>query len=361
MVSINREDQLKQQSHWKSSDVGWTDSDPYLFFEYAVDKDAEQYVVDFPKRLRPFDLVRTGALATQEALPGPRLRYSNLPIFPVEMSLDLPTTNFVVSEFRNFAIALATNTIASSSFVHPVLLRARPMHPTVASVFALCKEAIAPSPSRRHRSMILQALHYCVGQLVLQYAVEKMATESLLLATQALVLAIVTLYLGLVEVDEDTMRHPHWIKRQQWYLNVLSTWTHRLWDLAPWEMPAHKDETTKWLTGESIRRTLIISLMVPDLIANLENGNFVFSGAVSALPFDERLSLWDDVQSEGVFAGGCNREEWSLKRTRLRSYRELTEHYEAGRLPKVVEHAPFARLLLVCCMGYNDVVGRSET
>lgn len=280
----------------------------------------------------------------------------NLPVFPKMMTIDPPSTRYIITTLKSYPASLAANTASPVSITHPLLLRRVPPQTTVAEVFLLCSEASFPTIAASRRAEIIATLRDRVEELVWQVIPEKLSTEPLLLATQALILAAITLYLNpedLAKLDES---HHVWPEAQKRHFNALYHCNRRLWDMAPWNLPDHVDETTKWLMGESIRRTLIISLVLPDVLLNMSDGCFVYTGFVAIMPFDERMAIWDKIDGIGGASSLSVAEERRvLARPRLLSYRELVVQYLTGTVSKELVDAPFVKFLLICCLGCGAV------
>lgn len=294
----------------------------------------------------------------------------DLPVFPRYMSIDLPSTDYIVRTLRSYPANLAESTASPVSITHPILLRRVPPQTTVAQIFVLCREAALPTTSPSLTTQILAILRSRVAELVSQLSPKKLTTEPLLLATQALILAAITLYLDPESLSALGKSQHAWPEAQKTHFNALHHCNRSLWDRAPWDMPDYVDESTKWLMGESIRRTLIVSLILPDVLLNLNNGAFVYTGFVSILPFDSQLTLWekvDDVSSSSAEMTderghqGTHQQQQqqqassSLGPPRLLSYRELVMQYATGTMSDELAASPFIKFLLSCCLGCRAV------
>lgn len=258
---------------------------------------------------------------------------------PKTLTLDPATIRFTIAGLREFPRTVTS--LGRSSFVHSSLVHKLKAHDLTDIIFSLCG-AYANSTTDSERLAIRKELTVHLDDLCGRIG-RRDPLETLLLASQAMVLSCITLYLG-------TAAHPTLFDlklayQRQRHLNHLSDWVHRLWELAPWRLPDYLDHHSAWLFQESVRRTLIVSTILRDIYSILDTGSFIFTGFVSALPFDSQTEVWD------AHAGSLA----VVPKPRLMSYRQLVDAFESGRLTGQGPE-PWIRLLLVVCRGYDRTV-----
>jgi hypothetical protein len=75
---------------------------------------------------------------------------------------------------------------------------------------------------------------------------------------------------------------------------MLENVARRLWEQAPIQLPSTLTRRQAWLLAESVRRTIIVSLMLRSAYSLNTRNYSVRTPFVDALPFDVCTSLWDE-------------------------------------------------------------------
>lgn len=116
----------------------------------------------------------------------------------------------------------------------------------------------------------------------------------------------------------------------------------RLWEQAPVQLPPTLSRRHAWLMAESVRRTIIVSLMLKSAYSLNKRNYSVRTPFVDALPFDVRTNLWDD-DSDATWAVEAPESPDSM--ISLHGY---SDALESGRFRNV---PPFGALILAACKG----------
>ncbi|KAL4871540.1 hypothetical protein BDV12DRAFT_23671 [Aspergillus spectabilis] len=76
------------------------------------------------------------------------------------------------------------------------------------------------------------------------------------------------------------------------YITLLSEWTQTLLASAQTKMPRDQSPWQRWLFGESVRRTIIMSYVLAMSLCSFNYGYCAYWLFLESLPFDERAGLW---------------------------------------------------------------------
>jgi hypothetical protein len=123
----------------------------------------------------------------------------------------------------------------------------------------------------------------------------------------------------------------------------------RLWEQAPIQLPSTLTRRHAWLLAESVRRTIIVSLMLRSAYSLNTRNYSVRTPFVDALPFDVRTALWDDSPDH----------VWDeLDSQSCHSMISLHEYSDAMERGSVHDIGNFGALILAACKG-KEVSGIS--
>ncbi|KAF7586015.1 hypothetical protein BBP40_009721 [Aspergillus hancockii] len=186
--------------------------------------------------------------------------------------------------------------------------------------------------------MVFRILEIKAASLVAQNH-QTSTLQTLLAAVQALMLFhIIQLFDGHIRqrsVAEQNM-------------DTLRAWTLQLQVRAGELGPALTWE--EWIFAESVRRTVIFSMMIDGLYLSLKTGHCPNVKTLSILPFTAGATLWDSSTSAS----------WFVELDQLRSdtvlYGEFVRAWQDGQVPGQLDG--FQKLLLIPCMGerYREVL-----
>jgi hypothetical protein len=116
----------------------------------------------------------------------------------------------------------------------------------------------------------------------------------------------------------------------------------RLWEQAPVQLPPTFSRRHAWLLAESVRRTIIVSLMLRSAYSLKTRNYSARTPFVDALPFDVRTELWDE-DSENTWAN-----DYADSLDSMVSLHEYSDALERGQVYNV---PPFGALILAACKG----------
>lgn len=122
-------------------------------------------------------------------------------------------------------------------------------------------------------------------------------------------------------------------------LDAIAT---RLWQQAPVQLPSTLSRRRAWLLAESVRRTIIVSLMLRSAYSLKTRNYSTRNPFVDALPFDVRTKLWDDDCDTSLL------DSESGSPSSMVSLHEYSDALESGRIHDV---DPFGALILAACKG----------
>ena len=115
-----------------------------------------------------------------------------------------------------------------------------------------------------------------------------------------------------------------------------------LWEQAPIQLPSTFTRRHAWLLAESVRRTIIVALMLRSAYSLKTREYSVRTPFVDALPFDVRTTLWDDSSSPA----------WDeLDSASTASMISLHEYSGAMENGSVRDIGNFGALILAACKG----------
>lgn len=224
-------------------------------------------------------------------------------------------------------------------FIHPRLYETY-LPDAIQDAFTMCAAYLTKSTETE--DMISRILEAKTAHLV-QQSFEFRSLEELLAAVQALVL------FHIIQIFDGNIRQRS-IAEQNLY--TLKSWTIQLrvraGDLGPgptWQ---------EWIFAESVRRTVIFSMLIDGLYSVLKFGYCTNVPALSMLPFTSGGALWHATTSTA----------WLTESNRGKSntllYGDFSQAWENGMVSYELDS--FQRLLLIPCMGekYREVLELEE-
>ncbi len=161
-------------------------------------------------------------------------------------------------------------------------------------------------------------IDYVRFRQLVQIDVKSLPLEEALTALQAL---LVYLAKFLFSSDQEEQRD------SENNMNILSEWTQILLASAKTRMPRNPSPWQKWLFGESVRRTIIMSYGLSLALFSFKYGycsNWLF---VESLPFDKRPGLWMAESPQAWIAAGRARTGEEIGEE-LSSFHEFAEHID---------------------------------
>jgi len=237
------------------------------------------------------------------------------------------TIRFLVNGIRDLPRSYAQS--QKTLFIHPEMHGIETPMP-LRDVHWLCKLHVQAEQAKR-----AQDLSPLLRRKLTEYARRlsgALGIEDLLGYSQALVL----IHCALALSEDD--RNEYCDKTS----TMLEWIAERLWQQAPTQLPSSLSPKRAWLLAESVRRTIITSLMLRSAYSLHKRNYSVRTPFVDALPFDTRLTLWDN--------GSEN--EWndldSASNNSMISLHEYSNALEHGRVHDVT---PFSALILAACKG----------
>jgi hypothetical protein len=225
--------------------------------------------------------------------------------------------------------------VQETPFIHPRLYETR-LPDAIQDAFTVCAAYSTKSPETE--DMISRILESKTAHLVQQHF-ESSSLEELLTAVQALML------MHIIQIFDGNIRQRS-IAEQNFY--TLQFWTIQLRARASGLGPALTWQ--EWIFGESVRRTVILSLLVNGLYSVLKFGYCTNVPALSLLPFTPGATLWHVTTSTA----------WSTEsqcgKSNTLLYGDFSKAWESGQIPDKLDS--FQKLLLTPCMGekYREVL-----
>lgn len=266
-------------------------------------------------------------IARARNFPDPRI-YPSLSLEIVK-GYDPNVIRFLEEGMRNFPVVFARS--MKTMFIHPELFELGTPS-AIQEVHALCKLHVMATAQRTPGSL-LPILRRKSAEL--QRQVNHTANfQDLLGCIQALLLIQCILILN----EDDTEPFPY----SETVSTMLVDLAERLWQQAPIQLPNTLSPKRAWLFAESVRRTIIVGFMLRSVYSLRKRNYSVRNPFIDSLPFDVRVSLWDEDSAE-VWSGVAS-ESWNSIMS-LHQYSALMENGQIHGIP------PFGALILAACKG----------
>lgn len=287
----------------------------------CVDKGRECEYINAPMSVSTVARPVTRQRATQILSPV----QPQAPI-PLEIAKEYDQTaiQFLVDGLRAFPTTFATSN--KTLFIHPDLWKSG-VPSQIIDAHALCR-LHSRTLQRNHVEWKL-LLRRKLGQFHHDF-IHASSFEELLGSSQALLLTCCILAL-----DDEQRQH------SEAFSTMLYDIAGRLWQQAPIQLPPTLSQRHAWLLAESVRRTIIVSLMLRSAYSLKMRKYSVRTPFVDSLPFDIRMDLWDDT-SQSTWADDHE------SPTPMISLHEYSDALESGRFHDV---ELFGQLILAACKG----------
>ncbi|KAH6665528.1 hypothetical protein B0J14DRAFT_233399 [Halenospora varia] len=161
---------------------------------------------------------------------------------------------------------------------------------------------------------------YEIFNRLIQIDVKTVPVEEALTALQALLLYLATFLFSPSQIEQANAEK---------FLDVLSEWTQTLLESAQTRMPRNKSPWQQWLFGESVRRTIIMSYVLPLALDSFKYGYCSYWLFVESLPFDKRAGLWMAESPQAWIAAAQARTGEEVGE-RLTSVHEFAESHDGS-------------------------------
>ncbi|KAJ5892106.1 uncharacterized protein N7473_008334 [Penicillium subrubescens] len=208
------------------------------------------------------------------------LKYQIYAPLPLEIAkeYDQSAIRFLVNGLREYPTAFVKG--YKTDFIHPDIYKSG-LPAAIRDTHAICKVYAQHDP-QGDSCDIFRLLRTQSNKIHRQIA-RSSTFEELLGCTQALILIQCILALDrdpLTQYSETTSA-------------MLEKLAKRLWEQAPVLLPSTLSPRQAWLFAESVRRTIIVSLMIRSAHSLKTRNYSVRTPFVDSLPFDIRTALWD--------------------------------------------------------------------
>ncbi|KAJ5108366.1 hypothetical protein N7456_005041 [Penicillium angulare] len=260
--------------------------------------------------------------------PVPYARVHRSLHLEIAKEYDPAAIRFLVNGMRSLPVTFAGSW--KTMFIHPDLYISG-LPASIRDMQILCNLHVR---SKQERSPVdlTSLLHQRSADLYRRFN-QSLSFEELLGCSQALLLAQCILIL-----EKDG--HP-----DQYSKNVsvmLDKIAGRLWEQAPIQLPSTITRRNAWIFAESVRRTIIVSLMLKSAYSLNTRNYSVRTPFVDALPFDIRTNLWED---DSNYTWTTETPEALDSMISLHGYSDAMEKGCFHDIP------PFGALILAACKG----------
>ncbi|KAJ5684209.1 uncharacterized protein N7477_000554 [Penicillium maclennaniae] len=257
--------------------------------------------------------------------PSPRI-HSPLRL-EITKEYDQSAIQFLVNGMRALPTTFAQS--CKNSFIHPALYTSGLPAP-IREIHHLCLLNLQAGPDHR-KNAIIPLLRQKFVELHRQYS-RPLSFEELLSYSQALLLIQCILALN----EDDQAQYSESVG------NMIAGIGSRLWEQAPLKLPSTLSRRHAWLLAESVRRTIIVSLMLRSAYSMKTRKCSSRTPFADALPFDVRTNLWDDESNQTWADHGVDSPDSMIS---------LHEYSDAMGNGQVHDVHPFGALILAACKG----------
>ncbi|KAK1142392.1 hypothetical protein N8T08_007944 [Aspergillus melleus] len=233
---------------------------------------------------------------------------------------------------RNLPVVFARS--MKTMFIHPDLFEGEHTPASILEAHALCKLHLTATENG-HLGSLVPVLRRKSAQL--QRQINHVGSfEELLGCIQALLLIQCMLILN----EDDYEATPY----SETVSMMLMDLAERLWQQAPIQLPKTLSPKRAWLFAESVRRTIIVGFLLRSVYSLKKRNYSVRNPFIDSLPFDVRVSLWDEDSAE-VWSGELSESESWRSIMSLHQYSSLMDSGHTHGIP------PFGALILAACKG----------
>ncbi|KAJ5584597.1 uncharacterized protein N7459_004397 [Penicillium hispanicum] len=275
----------------------------------------------------PRQAVKKRAANTGQEIGIPSLRIHTPLRLEIAKEYDQAAIRFLVNGMRDFAASFAQN--GKTAFVHPDVYDSG-LPVAIRDVQALCKLNVQAEQEKRTGDLLPLLWHRSVKAH--RRFIHASSFEELLGCSQAFLL--MQCILALHESDQG--------QYSENTSQIIEGVGRRLWQQAPTQLPPTLSRRHAWLLAESVRRTIIVSLMLRSAYSLKKRKFSVRTPFVDALPFDLRTYLWDDYSEKDWSDSALDSHDSMI------SLHEYSDAFESGRFHEVT---PFGALIFAACKG----------
>lgn len=257
------------------------------------------------------------------------LKYQIYAPLPLEIAKEYGQSaiRFLVDGLREYPSAFVKG--YRTDFLHPDIYKSG-LPAAIRDTHALCK-LYAQHDQQGHTGGIFRLLRTQADKIYRHIARSSTFGE-LLSCAQALILIQCILALDRdpqTQYSENTS-------------DMLENLAKRLWEQAPIQLPSTLSPRHAWLLAESVRRTIIVSLMLRSAHSLKTRNYSVRTPFVDSLPFDIRTTLWDDTSDHA---------STEMNFESLDSMISLHGYSNAMEMGSVRNIGNFGALILAACKG----------
>lgn len=247
--------------------------------------------------------------------------------FPETVVVDRWAVNQLLRSIKSYPRMLARS--QKTPFIHPRLYDAY-LPDAIQDAFTVSAAYSTKTPETD--DMVFRILEAKTTNLIEQTPQTKSIGEHLAAVQALLLLHIIQLFDGDIRQRSIAEQNMHTLRA--WTLQLQARAGGELGPGSVWQ---------EWIFAESVRRTVILAVMVDGLYSALKLGYCANIRALSVLPFTSGAALWDVATSA----------LWIAESRRLGSctvlYGDFSRAWENGRVPGDLDG--FQKLLLTPCMG----------
>ncbi len=271
---------------------------------------------------------------------SPPAPFAPLPLYPYPETakIDKWSTNQILLDMKKFPAMFACS--QKTPFIHARLYETFLPEP-IQDAFAV--SAAYASRNADTEDMALRILESKATSLA-QKDNTTWSIQEQLAGVQALLLFhIIQLFDGDIRQRSVAESHDH----------ILEAWTMRLHSLSTNE--DQSKDWRSWIAAESVRRTVILSIIVLDIYSVLKRGYCTNVPKLAMLPFTLNAELWN-ATSAGAWSADA---EPAGAKTVM--YGEYSQAWASGQIVGKTER--FQKLLLIPCLGekYKDALELEES
>lgn len=258
----------------------------------------------------------------------PLTQFPSLPLYPYPETakIDKWSTSQILGEIKQFPATFAST--QGTLFMHPRLYETLVPEP-IQDAFIVC--AAYTSRTSHTHDMILRILESKATSLAQRDNLTWSIQEQVAGVQALLLFQIIQLFDG--DIRQRSVAESH--------EDILQAWTMRLNLISTGEIQS--TDWRSWVFAETIRRTVIVSVIVHDVYSMLKRGYCANVPMLSVLCFTSNTELWD-ATSESTWLANTR-----LGGVRTIMYGKFSQAWAYGNVTGRIER--FQKLLLIPCLG----------
>lgn len=260
--------------------------------------------------------------------------YDSYP-FPELGFMSNPQIDYCVSQLKNWVSSFVLEN--QTPFIHHLSYQdEKPL--VYQDVLSICSLYMHQTP--KNRSMVFQILDFKLASLIQQSSMW-ISPEDSLIGLQALILyQIIRIFDGDVRQRANAERN----------FVIMDAWTVQLHqNYFDAEQRSSHEPYKNWILLESIRRTIMVSVILRDLFTAMKDGVCELIPLMTNLPVSSMGKLWNTADQE-CWEGSSDSES-------LITYGEFVNSWNSGAFTDVEE---YEKMLLVACRHANGTIGTSQ-